>query len=154
MEWPPTACSLLIGGRILGPARTCGQAVVFVTLGVVLGGSPLDSHTPSARQFSFDEAQRLLPRVRELTAPVFEEVEALSHELETSGGADQELRERIEAALATWVRDVTATGAEVKGLWLVDFDNGSGYYCWRWPEPRLEYFHSYADGVSGRMRIQ
>lgn len=85
---------------------------------------------------------------------MFEVVEALSRELEASGGADEEVREQIEAALAAWVRDVTATGAEVKGLWLVDFDNGSGYYCWRWPELRLEYFHSYADGFSGRMRIQ
>jgi len=25
-------------------------------------------------------------------------------------------------------------GLEVKGLWLVDFDNGSGYYCWRYPK--------------------
>lgn len=104
--------------------------------------------------FSFDEAQRLLPRVKELTAPVFEEVEALTRELEATGGANAALRDRIEAALAAWVRDVTATGAEVKGLWLVDFDNGSGYYCWRWPEPRLEFYHSYADGFSGRMRIQ
>jgi hypothetical protein len=47
-----------------------------------------------------------------------------------------------------------ALGLEIKGLWLVDFDNGSGYYCWRWPEPALEYFHGYEAGFAGRARIQ
>jgi hypothetical protein len=47
-----------------------------------------------------------------------------------------------------------AFGADVKGLWLVDFDNGSGYYCWRWPEPELAHFHGYDEGFSGRVRIQ
>jgi hypothetical protein len=47
-----------------------------------------------------------------------------------------------------------ALGLEVKGLWLVDFDNGSGYYCWRWPEEDLAYFHGYDEGFDGRVRIQ
>ena len=42
----------------------------------------------------------------------------------------------------------------MKGLWLVDFDNGNGYYCWRWPEPELAYFHGYDEGFDGRVRIQ
>jgi hypothetical protein len=49
---------------------------------------------------------------------------------------------------------VRARGVEVKGLWLIDFDNGSGYYCWRHPEPGLHFFHSYEDGFSGRVPIQ
>jgi hypothetical protein len=36
----------------------------------------------------------------------------------------------------------------------VDFDNGSGYYCWRHPEAGLEWFHSYEEGFGGRIRIQ
>jgi hypothetical protein len=47
-----------------------------------------------------------------------------------------------------------ALGVEVKGLWLVDFDNGSGYYCWQWPEEGLEYFHGYEEGFEARSRIQ
>ena len=39
-----------------------------------------------------------------------------------------------------------ALGAEVKGVWLVDFDNGSGYYCWRWPETAIDHFHGYEEG--------
>ena len=40
------------------------------------------------------------------------------------------------------------------GLGLIDFDNGSGYYCWRWPETDLAYFHGYEEGFGGRIRIQ
>ena len=47
-----------------------------------------------------------------------------------------------------------ALGLEVKGPWLVDFDCGSGLYCWRWPEVKLEYFHGYDEGFAGRVRIQ
>jgi hypothetical protein len=47
-----------------------------------------------------------------------------------------------------------ALGLEVKGLWLVDFDNGSGCYCWQWPEEELAFFHGYEEGFAGRTRIQ
>ena len=40
------------------------------------------------------------------------------------------LRDIVEA----WAEAVRALGLEVKGLWLVDFDNGEGYYCWKYPE--------------------
>ena len=59
-----------------------------------------------------------------------------------------------DAVVQSWAQDLIARGLEIKGLWLVDFDNGSGYYCWRFPEERLEFYHSYEDGFGGRMRIQ
>jgi hypothetical protein len=52
-----------------------------------------------------------------------------------------------------WTRGLQALGVEVKGLWLADFDNGAGYYCWRYPEAGLEYYHSYEEGFRGRIRI-
>ena len=51
-------------------------------------------------------------------------------------------------------REMEALGADVKGLWLVDFDNGSGYYCWQYPEDGLDHFHSYEEGFAGRIRSQ
>ena len=44
-------------------------------------------------------------------------------------------------------------GLEVKGLWLVDFDNGEGYYCWKYPESVVCHYHGYEDGFAGRMKI-
>jgi hypothetical protein len=52
-----------------------------------------------------------------------------------------------------WAREMEALGLEVKGLWLVDFDSGSGYYCWQWPEERLEFYHGHDEGFAGRARI-
>ncbi len=56
--------------------------------------------------------------------------------------------------MSRWAREMEALGLEVKGLWLVDFDTGGGYYCWKWPEQGLEYYHGYEEGFGGRTRIQ
>jgi hypothetical protein len=52
-----------------------------------------------------------------------------------------------------WAADVQALGPEVKGLWLVDFDNGHGYYCWCYPEAAILHYHAYEDGFAGRVKI-
>jgi hypothetical protein len=98
--------------------------------------------------FSFEEASALLPAVREETERAYRAVEGLA----ASGAAAA----RVEAdeIVQRWARGMLARGLEVKGLWLLDFDNGSGYYCWQYPEAGLQYYHSYDEGFSGRMRIQ
>ena len=35
----------------------------------------------------------------------------------------------------------------------VDWDSGDGYYCWRYPEASLSFYHSYEDGFKGRVPI-
>jgi hypothetical protein len=96
------------------------------------------------RVFSYTEAAALLPEVRRLTEDVCRQVEALG----------PEPGRQADALITEWAEALVARGLEVKGLWLVDFDNGSGYYCWQYPEPSLRYFHSYEDGFQGRMPIQ
>ena len=53
----------------------------------------------------------------------------------------------------TWTRDMEILGVVVKGLWLVDFDSGEGYYCWKYPEPAVSHYHGYDDGFPGRIKI-
>ena len=98
--------------------------------------------------FSYDEAAALLPEVRRLTEEAFLRVEEARAALRPEGVED-----RIQAIVAGWVDAMTDRGLEIKGLWLVDFDNGSGYYCWRYPETGLDFFHTYEEGFRGRMRI-
>jgi hypothetical protein len=38
-------------------------------------------------------------------------------------------------------------------LWLVDWDSGDGYYCWRFPEQAIGFFHTYEEGFGGRLPI-
>jgi hypothetical protein len=111
-----------------------------------------DESTPARRTFTFSEAAALLPEVRRLTEAAQRRVEALRERLER-GDESPGLQADADAAVQEWTTAMHARGIEVKGLWLIDFDNGSGYYCWSWPETSLEYYHSYEDGFRGRMRI-
>ncbi len=94
--------------------------------------------------FSYERAAALLPEVRQLTEEAIARVEEVQ----------QAAPEDVQSVVAGWADAMLDRGLEVKGLWLVDFDNGSGYYCWRYPENGLEYFHTYEEGFRGRVRIQ
>jgi hypothetical protein len=109
------------------------------------------------RSWTLEGARALLPDVRERTAVAVAQVQTLLEGRERETGAALSA-ERIDALVAKvtsdWARAMEAFGLDVKGVWLVDFDTGSGYYCWRWPEPELSYFHGYEEGFDGRVRIQ
>ena len=112
-----------------------------------------------ARTFTLEEAQALMPRVKALTRPVFELAASLSEELstvETGGDTDrtEALRERLQTLIESWTEAIEELGAEVKGLWLVDFDAGDGYWCWAWPEEGLAHWHSYEGGFRERVPIE
>ena len=97
------------------------------------------------RIFSYEEAAALLPEVVALTADAVAVVDELGEDTPP---------EQYENIVQKWATDVMRLGIEVKGLWLVDFDNGSGYYCWKHPEPSLQYFHGYEEGFQGRVKLQ
>ena len=97
----------------------------------------------SKRIFSYEEATSLLPKVQRMTASAVERVGELP---EDDPAAYQEV-------VMEWAESVIGLGIEVKGLWLIDFDSGGGYYCWRYPEPALEYFHGYEEGFGGRVKL-
>jgi hypothetical protein len=105
----------------------------------------------SERRWSLASARGFLPEIRRRT----EAAVARMEEVGISEGSNTEQQEAAAAAiLEQWARDMEALGVEVKGPWLVDFDTGAGYYCWRWPEEELAYFHAYDEGFDSRTRIQ
>ena len=112
---------------------------------------------PEKRQWSLEGAQALMDEVRERTRRAADQVNELLKErdgIAADSGNRAALDARIRTAVSGWVRSMEALGVEVKGLWLIDFDNGSGYYCWRWPGTEIAYFHGYEEGFEGRIRIQ
>lgn len=107
--------------------------------------------------WSLEAARAMLPEVRRRTERAVEQAEALLAEQQRQGAegpAGGEAERRIQEVVSRWAREMEALGVEVKGPWLVDFDSGAGYYCWRWPETSLEWFHGYEEGFAGRTRIQ
>jgi hypothetical protein len=114
--------------------------------------------TPEPRPiFSLQQAVELLPRVKHMTADAVRRTESLVTQLQRLEEEDPEhatLSAAVRDVVNGWAEEVQSLGLEAKGLWLVDFDNGQGYYCWCYPEETVGHYHGYEEGFRGRVRIQ
>jgi hypothetical protein len=116
----------------------------------------MESEESTSRIFTFDEAVQVFPHVQALTDRAIADtaiVEAQVLALRPDSHRRQEFVAEYTRIVRDWAGTVMALGCEVKGLWLVDFDNGEGYYCWKYPEPEIGHFHDYMSGFSGRTKI-
>ncbi|HYM61590.1 MAG TPA: DUF2203 family protein [Thermoanaerobaculia bacterium] len=102
--------------------------------------------------FSYEQASALIPEVKRLTDAAVAELEAFAQQSGDEGETD-ETSEEYQRIINAWAESINDLGVEVKGLWLVDFDSGSGYYCWKHPEPSLQFFHGYEEGFGGRVPL-
>lgn len=106
--------------------------------------------------FTYEQALDTFPTVRDVTTNAVQQVQALYNRVQSPAELEQrgkELEGAANSIIESWVADMAHLGCEVKGLWLVDWDCGDGYYCWRYPEQSLGFFHGYEDGFAGRMPI-
>jgi hypothetical protein len=106
--------------------------------------------------FTLTEARELLPVVRDATADAVRQAEALADAIDNLEEDDPQrpaLGAELKAIVDDWAERIREMGLEAKGLWLVDFDNGEGYYCWKHPEASLLHYHGYEEGFAGRMKI-
>ena len=117
----------------------------------------MPSTSDAPQIFSLEAAGRLLPDVKHLTADAVRQAESLASQLRGLPDDDPEyarLTAELQTVVDTWTDAVHSLGLEAKGPWLVDFDNGEGYYCWCYPEASVAYYHGYDEGFAGRTRIQ
>src|SRR5690349_3020355 len=104
------------------------------------------------RLFTYDEALISFLLARDLTAFPVCQIEALTNNVGSREEMDSrrdELDEARDRIVRAWAREVTSIGCEVKGVFLVDWDSGDGYYCWRFPEQAISFFHTYDEGFEG-----
>ena len=107
--------------------------------------------------FSLEEAQELLHVIFRITKSYAEKVESLIARLDTlASGQDHlatSLETQVNGLIQDWQNKVQKLGALPKGLWIADFDSGEGYYCWKYPERKIEFWHKYTDGFTKRVRV-
>jgi hypothetical protein len=117
----------------------------------------MDPNRPSSpRIFRYEEALDTFPAVRDLTRAAVRQVEAMVHGIgsrEEAEARQGELEETHARIVQAWAEEIQRLGCEVKGLWLVDWDSGDGYYCWKYPEETLSHYHGYEDGFDGRVKV-
>jgi hypothetical protein len=112
--------------------------------------------TEKRRLFSLTQARALLPLVQEMTAEAVRHAEELADALDSIAEDDPErpvLGAELKMVADDWAARIREMGLEARGLWLVDFDNGEGYYCWQHPESSVSHYHGYEEGFAGRMKI-
>jgi hypothetical protein len=109
------------------------------------------------RVFTLAEAEELFPLVRAITEAAWHELEPVRQRLESMVPSNPRLRaveSEYESIVKRWMAKMNRLGLSVRGLWLVDFDTGDGYLCWKFPELRIGHYHDYQSGFGGRRPLR
>lgn len=131
------------------PGESLGSASVVQIHQI---GAPEES-----RVFNLAEAQALLPLVRTITEQSADELAPIRRRLNHLLATDPRtpaVQGEYEAVIKRWVSKLERLGVIVKALWLVDFDTGDGYLCWKYPELRIAHYHGYDDGFACRRLLE
>ena len=102
------------------------------------------------KRFSLSEARELLPWLSEAAR---EAERALQRTRKSPGDPIASQRE-VARIIHHWAETVVKLGALPKQPFTVDFDSGTDYFCWEYPEEDIFYRHGYDRGYAGRHRIE
>lgn len=122
-----------------------------------LGNSAKIIELKPRKVFDYNSLMELLPIVVRITKQYSEKVTKLIQKLEHIAGQEKMVQEtelEINDLIQEWQVKVEKLGAVTKGLWIADFDSGDGYFCWKYPEEQILYWHGYRDGFSGRRPVK
>lgn len=108
---------------------------------------------------SLQQANQLLPLVYKITAESDEQLKKVMSQIKLSKANSEQahltdLEVQAQQVISKWESKMIKLGLEPKGVWLVDFDSGNGYFCWKYPELELKFWHGYNDGFSGRTPLE
>jgi hypothetical protein len=110
------------------------------------------------KTFTLQEVQELLPVIVKITKDYKVATEQKMQYLEqiafTGGSIAKSLEVEIDQSIQEWKDKMTKLGGKPAGLWIVDFDNGAGFFCWKYPEEQILFTHGYLEGFTSRVSIQ
>ena len=107
--------------------------------------------------WTLEEALEVFPRIKEITEDFYKRANSIIKLLTERIFPENEMErmeDEIQELVRVWNFSMLEYEVDVKGIWLVDFDNGKGYYCWKVGEEDLLYEHSYEEGFAGRKLIK
>lgn len=108
------------------------------------------------RMFNVSECRELLKDIYKITEKYYKKVEKLKTAiLESENPIETRKCEKmIGKTIRKWSDEMTLYDVKVAGVWNVDFDSGDGiYYCWKYPEKDVYFFHTYEAEFKGRRPI-
>jgi hypothetical protein len=107
---------------------------------------------------SLDESNALVGVLTRITQKHSKKVNELINRLEALGPNEREktmaIEEIVGREIEEWNSKVKKLGGLPRGLWLVDMDSGDGYYCWKFPETHIGFWHDYKSGYTGRIPLE
>ena len=112
--------------------------------------------TPCSKLFDLTEAKQLLPLVKSITKQYQSELSPVQLRLNKMLSNDPRrnvIEDQYEHVVNIWKRKIEKLGANVYGLWIVEFDVGEGFLCWKNPELDLHYFRPNNCDFSQRIRL-
>ena len=121
----------------------------------MLGGDVYD--LTRTGPLTVDEANELVGVLNRVTQKYSTKVNSLIARLERIGADDRAQTAEIEAEISKhieeWNAQVRKLHGVPKGLWLVDLDAGDGYFCWKYPEAQINFWHDYKSGYASRVPL-
>lgn len=132
----------------------------------------------TGRHFSLEAANALLPIVRDafrLARPLQQRMVEVAAEMRGRGFAPQPIGRggRVPAEASSWQQELEDLAAQIEHLLaplgelgievkaadgLVDFRSlhhgRTVLLCWRWDEPKIDWFHELEGGFAGRRKIE
>jgi len=106
--------------------------------------------------FNLQEASELLPMVQSVTRKQQQALAPLQLRLKKMLSNDPRRKTvelEYESVVSSWRTKIEALGAQVAGLWMVEFDVGDGLLAWRYPELSLSYFRGSQKTFAERVKL-
>ncbi len=131
----------------LGPLQTMTRK--FVSF-VMTDSFSLGELGLKEKVYTLEEARQMLPWIKEAT----QEADTAMRQAKASLTDLVAFRKRAHQIIQHWAETVFKLGALPKQPFTVDFNSGTDYLCWEFPEDDIYYRHDYDRGYAGRHPIE